>query len=77
MSSADNLCKQFGPRSGSRLFDSDGIHEILFWKKVDFEKSADNKKKNMQNYPVGKVLIKKITPLERVEIRSSYSVHYP
>ena len=43
MLSADNFCKQFGPRSN--LFD---IHlEFLkeFFDKVDFEKkSADNKK---------------------------------
>ena len=28
--SADNLCKHFGPTSGSKLFDTDGIPEIIF-----------------------------------------------
>ena len=52
MSSADNLCKQFGPRSGptkcrawsgSKLFDTLNmiIPEIIFWKSW-FWKSADN-----------------------------------
>ena len=41
VSSADNLCKQFGPRSsltedqvwsGCKLLDTDGTHERMFWK---------------------------------------------
>ena len=49
MLSADNFCKQFGPRSvptkcrawsGSKLFDA--LKEILkeFFQKVDFEKNS-------------------------------------
>ena len=50
---ADNLCKQFGPRSGptysrsrsgSKLFDTDSIHERIFWKSWFWKKSADDKK---------------------------------
>ena len=33
MSSADNICKQFGPRSGSKLFDTGGFPERIFLKK--------------------------------------------
>ena len=60
MSSADNLGKQFGPRSGptkcqalsgSKLFDTLMVFLKEFFKKVDFEKkSADNKKKH-ENLP--------------------------
>ena len=49
-----NFCKQFGPIqaqknfgpvwSGSKLFDTDGIPEIIFGKKHFEQKSADNKK---------------------------------
>ena len=51
VSSADNLCKQFGPSltkwqagSGTKLFDKGGISEIFFIYEVHFEKIADNKK---------------------------------
>ena len=36
---ADNLCKQFGPRSGSKLFDTLVVFLKEFSKKVDFEKN--------------------------------------
>ena len=48
MVSADNLCKQFGPRSGptkcrvlsgSKLFDTLMVFLIEFFEKVDFEKN--------------------------------------
>ena len=51
VSSADNLCKQFGPRSGSTL---DPICLTLRWhskKLILKEKSADDK--NMKNFPGG------------------------
>ena len=66
-SSADNLCKQFvprsgptkhQPRSGSKLFDPLMIFlkVHVFFEKVDFEKkSADDK--NTKHYQVGKELI--------------------
>ena len=63
VSHADNLCKQFGPRSdpikcqsrsGSKLFDTEGISE-RFLKKVDFEIKQQTTH-SMQNYPVGKRL---------------------
>ena len=54
VSSADNFCKQFGPRSdptisraksGSKLFDTLMVFLKEFFRKVDFEqKSADDKK---------------------------------
>ena len=54
VSSADNLCKPFGPRSGRteclarsecKLFDTLIVFLKEFFQKVDFEKkSADNKK---------------------------------
>ena len=44
--SADNLCKQFGPRSGpTKLLDTLMVFLKDFFEKVDFkEKSADDKK---------------------------------
>ena len=51
VTSADNFCKQFGPRSGlierqtwsgSNLFDTQLIPEIIFRK--SWKKSADDKK---------------------------------
>ena len=55
MPSADNLCKQFGPRSGlTKLFDALMVFLKEIFKKVDFEKSADNTKarKNSQGQRV-------------------------
>ena len=64
MSSADNACKQFGPRSGptkcrassgSKLIDI--LVEFLkeFFKKVDFEKLS-RQQIGIQNFPAGKEL---------------------
>ena len=39
LSSADNLCKQFGPRSGFKRFDTDSVPERIF-EKVNFEKKS-------------------------------------
>ena len=57
VSSANNLCKQFGPRSGpticrawsgSKLFDT-----LTVFKKVDFENvNISRQQKSMKNYPV-------------------------
>ena len=53
MSSADNFCKQFGPRpgqikhlarSGSKLFDTLIVFLKEFFEKVDFEKNHQAKK---------------------------------
>ena len=45
VSSADNVCKQFGPRSGSKLFDILIVFLKDFFQKVNFEKkTADDKK---------------------------------
>ena len=66
LSAADNLCKQFGPRSGqtfcrawsgSKLFDTDDTDDIperLFWKKKIILK-IHRWQKSMQNYPACKV----------------------
>ena len=66
VSSAENFCKQFGPRSGltncrawsgPKLFLTLIVFRKLFFEKVDFEKkSADDKIKSMQNYLVGNEL---------------------
>ena len=59
VSSVDNLCKQFGSRSGptkcrawsgSKLFDTDGIPEKMIMKKIS------RRPKKIKNYPVGKEL---------------------
>ena len=65
---ADNLCKQFEPRSGpaklrawsgSKLFDTDGIPERFFWKKNNLKKrKKSHRQKSMQNYPACKELNK-------------------
>ena len=50
VSSADNLCKQFGPRSGliwiQAVGQSDGIPGRIFRKKNDFEKNQPMRKKH-------------------------------
>ena len=46
LSSANNLCKQFGPRSGSILFDTLMVFMKEFFKKVDFEKNHKKTKKH-------------------------------
>ena len=65
LSSADNLCKQFWPRSGPtehcscsvpKLFDtlSDSDPERIFWKKELWKKSADDNK-SRKNYKACKL----------------------
>ena len=58
VSSADNFCKQFAPRSGptffpawsgSKIFDTSHITERIFFKKIDFEKNQQAKKKPGKN----------------------------
>ena len=65
MLSADNFCKQFGPRSGptkrqapsgSNLFDTLIVFLKEFVEKVDFEKNQQTTKKH-ENFPGGKDLI--------------------
>ena len=62
-SSADNFCKQFGPRSGpiesrpwsrSKQFDSLIVFMKEFFEKVNFEKKSVNDNKSMKNYPACK-----------------------
>ena len=65
MSSADNFCKQFGPRSGltkcqawsgSNLLDTLMVFlKINFWK-GQFWKKINKRQKGMQNFSVGKEL---------------------
>ena len=59
LSSADNLCKQFGPRSGptecrsrfgSKPFDTLTVFLKEFFEKVNLEKSQHEKIPNMQNW---------------------------
>ena len=66
LSSADNLCKQFGPRSGptecrswsgSKLFDTLIVFLKEFFEKVDFEKNQQTTTKNHENYPACKDLV--------------------
>ena len=45
VSSADTLCKQFGPRSGSKLFDTQMVVLKEFFENVDFEKKNQQTKK--------------------------------
>ena len=54
-SSAVNICKQFGSRSGSKLFDTQMVFLKEFFENVDFKKISRRRK--MENYPVGKELI--------------------
>ena len=53
VSSADNLGKQFGPRSGSKLFDILMVFLTDFFQKVNFEKNKKTitTKKRHKNYP--------------------------
>ena len=55
MPSADNICKQFGPRlgptkcrawSGSKLFDTLMVFPTEFFQKVDFEKNRQTTNKH-------------------------------
>ena len=65
----DNLCKQFGPRSGltwcrawsgSELFDSLMVFLKEFFEKVDFEKNQQTTKKKKKNYPACKELPRRL-----------------
>ena len=65
MSSADNLCKQFGPRSeptehpscsGSKHFDTLMIFQKELFEKVDFEIKQQTTKNMCKNYQVVKEL---------------------
>ena len=48
-----NFCRQFGPRSGSKLFDTLIIFLKEFFEKVDFEKNQrTTKKKTGKNIPI-------------------------
>ena len=60
--SAENFCKQFGPRSsptkcrawsGSKLIDTLMVFLKEFFENVDFEKYRQTTK-SMKNYPLGK-----------------------
>ena len=62
-SSADNFCKQFGPRSGptkcrawsgSKMFDTDGIPERIF-RKGWFWQKITRQQKSTKNCPGGRV----------------------
>ena len=64
LSSADNFCKQFGPRSGrtkcwawsgNKLLDTLMVFLKEFFEKVDFEKNQRTTK-SMKNFPGGKEL---------------------
>ena len=66
LTSNDNLCKQFGSRSGptkrqawsgSKLFDTDGNPERFFFLKINLKKKSTEDNKSMQNYPACKELI--------------------
>ena len=63
-SSADNFCKQFGPRSGStkclalsgsKLFDTLVVFLKEFFKKVDFEKYQQTTTKD-EKFPTGQIV---------------------
>ena len=65
MSSADNLCKQFAPRSGPTEVGLDLDPNCLdtlvvflkeFFEKVNYEKKFADDNKSMKNYPACKLL---------------------
>ena len=49
MLSADNLCKQFGPRSGSKLFDTLMVFLKEFLKKLILKKNQQTTKKHKKS----------------------------
>ena len=58
MSPADNLCNQFGPRSGSKLFANLMVLlKVFFLKMLNFEEKYSRQHKTMKNYPECKELI--------------------
>ena len=50
VSSADNICEQFGPRSGSKLFDTLMVFLKEFFETFDFEKNQQTTTKR-ENFP--------------------------
>ena len=70
MLSADNFCKQFGPRSGltghqassgSKLFDTQILFMKYFFVKIDFEKNQQTTKKREKELTRVKTFLAKIT----------------
>ena len=64
VSSTDNFCKQFGPRSGltkrqawsgSKLFDTLVVIHERICSKIDFKK-INRRQKSIKNYKGGKIL---------------------
>ena len=64
-SSADNICTQFGPRSGltkcqswsgSKLFDTDGIPDFFVWKKLGLNNGSRRQKKD-EKFPACKEIM--------------------
>ena len=56
VSSADDPCKQFGPRSGPQTFwHSDGIPEIFFFKMLALKKEKKQQTTNVHNFPACRV----------------------
>ena len=62
VSSADNICKQFGPRSGptehwawsgSKPFDTQIVFLKEFLEKLDFEKKISRRQKKREKFPSG------------------------
>ena len=92
MSSVDNLCKQFAPRSGptnhqarsgSKLFDTLMVFLKEFSEKVKFEKNLQTTK-SMQHYPAGNefnhmlwIFVKRVpTTNDFTEDSQKLSFHY-
>ena len=86
MSSADDLCKQFGPRSGptkcrawsgSKQFDTLMVFPKEFFEKVDFEKNQQTAK-NHENCPACKELYSVVWASSRDNLSSGvYEQHRP
>ena len=53
VSSADTLCKQFGPISGYKLFDTQMVVLKEFFQNVVFLKKNQQMKKKMKIFPRG------------------------
>ena len=83
VSFADNLCKQFGPKSGptfglsliwiQTVRHSDGIFLKEFYKKVDIEKNQQITK-SMQNYPVGKTSLQCYSVLSDILVKNELCI---
>ena len=79
MSSADHICKQFGPRADVNVGPDHGLIQFVWhwWYYLkeffDSEKIILKKKNNsMQSYPVGKVLIE-----NRLNIKGTVIIYQP